>query len=321
MNRSAGGPPAGPLQGAAAAGPPDADRDLRIGLIGTGVAVIAWGVTGVVIKAIDMSGLAIGFWRFALYSMVLAAWAGRGAHTIGRRALIACLPGGISLGLDVALFFTAVKLTNVVNATTIGSLQPLVVAVFAARLFGERIRPRDLAAAVVAIGAVIVIVVESSGTPQWSGAGDLAAIGALFAWSGYFVFSKRSKGVLTSQQYTTGTAVWTAVICLVAGVAFGQDMSLPSRTDWLPLIALTLGAGVLGHSVMNWSLVRVPLWLGSTLTLLIPVVGSITAWVFLDEPLSGTQLGAMAVVLGALATILVAQRAPQPLRAPQAPAV
>lgn len=300
--------------------PTDA-RDVRLGLIGTGIAVMAWGTSGVVIKAIDMGGMAIGFWRFSLYTVVLIGWIVARRGRLTRRILIASLPGGISLGLDVALFFTAVKLTNVVNATTIGSLQPLVVAVFAARLFGERIRPRDLAAAVVAIGAVIVIVVESSGTPQWSGAGDLAAIGALFAWSGYFVFSKRSKGVLTSQQYTTGTAVWTAVICLVAGVAFGQDMSLPSRTDWLPLIALTLGAGVLGHSVMNWSLVRVPLWLGSTLTLLIPVVGSITAWVFLDEPLSGTQLGAMAVVLGALATILVAQRAPQPLRAPQAPAV
>ena len=35
--------------------------------------------------------------------------------------------------------------------------------------------------------------------------------------------------------------------------------------------------------MMNWSLTKVPLWLGSTLTLLIPVVSSIGAWVFLDE--------------------------------------
>jgi drug/metabolite transporter (DMT)-like permease len=209
-------------------------------------------------------------------------------------------------------------LTSIVNATTIGSLQPLVVAVIAARFFGEHIRPRDVAAAMVAIAAVIVIVVASSGTPQWSGAGDLAAVGALFAWSGYFVFSKRSKGVITPMEYSVGTGVWCATICLVIGLSAGQDMGVPPRDAWLPLLALTLGAGILGHSVMNWSLVRIPLWLGSTLTLLIPVVSSLTAWVFLDEPLTWVQVAAMAVVLAALAAVVMGQRHPEPVRAPQA---
>lgn len=293
-------------------------RDLELGLAGTAIAVIAWGTAGVIIKAIDMGGLAIGFWRFSLYALVLIAWMYARGNRIGRRAMLASLPGGISLGFDVVLFFTAVKLTSVVNATTIGSLQPLVVAVFAAKMFGERIRPTDIVAALVAVAAVVVIVIESSGTPQWSGAGDLAAVGALFCWSGYFIFSKRSKGVVSSQEYTVGTGVWTAVICLIVGVVFQQDMSFPSSPDWLPLLVLTFGAGILGHSVMNWSLVRVPLWLGSTLTLLIPVVGSLTAWIFLDESLTGVQLAAMAVVIAALASIVMTQRKPEPVRAPQA---
>ncbi len=292
-------------------------RDLRLGLAGTGVAVIAWGTSGVVIKAIDMGGLAIGFWRFSLYAAVLVAWMGARRRRLSRHILMASLPGGICLGLDVTFFFTAVKLTNVVNATTIGALQPLIVAVFAARMFGEQIRLRDLAAAVVAITAVAVIVIESAGTPEWSGVGDLAAVGALFSWSGYFVFSKRSRGVISPQEYTAGTGIWTALICLTVGLTFQQDMSFPSRTNWLPLIALTFGAGILGHSIMNWSLVRVPLWLGSALTLLIPVVSSVTAWIFLDEPLTTVQLAAMAVVVGSLATIVVTQPRPEPLRAPQ----
>ncbi len=215
-------------------------------------------------------------------------------------------------------FFTAVKLTNIVNATTIGSLQPLIVAVFAARLFDERIKPRDVVAALVAIGAVVVIVVESSGTPQWSGSGDLFAIGALFSWAAYFVFSKRSAGVITSTQYTAGTGVWTTLVAGGAALVAGQSLAVPATSNWLPLLSpLILGTGVIGHSMMNWSLTRIPLWLGSTLTLLIPVVGSLGAWVFLDESLSAVQLGAMAVVLGALATIVMGQRTPEPVRAPQ----
>jgi drug/metabolite transporter (DMT)-like permease len=297
-----------------------ARNDTNLALIGVGVAVMAWGASGAVIKAIDMDSLAVGFWRFLIYVTVLAAWMRMRGATLDLHVLRASAAGGVSLGLDVVFFFSAVKLTNIVNATTIGAMQPVIVAIVAARFFGERIRWRDVVAAAIAIAAVIVIVIESSGTPEWSPIGDLFAVGAVFAWSGYFIFSKRSKDVLTSQQYTAGTGCWTALICLVAGVAFGQDMAPPSGTDWLLLLGLTLGAGILGHSIMNWSLVRIPLWLGSVLTLLIPVVGALVAWVFLGEALSAVQIVAILVVLGALASIVLSQDEPEPVRSPQAPA-
>ncbi len=297
----------------------DSKRDTNLGLLGIGIAVMAWGASGAVIKAIDMDGLAIGFWRFSIYAIVLVGWMRSRGQWLDRRALRNSAAGGVSLGLDVVFFFSAVKLTNVVNATTISALQPIVVSIVAWRFFGERIRLRDVGAAVVALAAVVVIVLESSGTPEWSPLGDLLALGAVFAWSGYFIFSKRSKGVMTSLEYTAGTGVWTAVICLIAGFVFGQDMSVPDAGDWLPLLLLTFGAGILGHSIMNWSLVRVPLWLGSVLPLLIPVVGAVVAWIFLDEALTAVQIIAILVVVGALASIVLRQDEPEPVRAPQAP--
>lgn len=292
--------------------------DLRLGLAGTGLAVTMWGLSGVIIKWIDMEALSVGFWRFLVYALIMCAWlAARGTPPTWR-VMRASMWGGISLGVDVVCFFTAVKLTNIVNATTIGSLQPLIVAVFAARLFGEEITRRDVGAALVAIAAVVVIVVESSGTPAWSGAGDLFAVGALFAWAAYFVFSKRSGGVISSAEYTAGTGVWTTLVVAVAALVAGQSLAVPEPSNWLPLLVLIFGTGVIGHSVMNWSLTQIPLWLASTLTLLIPVVSSVAAWLFLDEPLTVVQLLAMAVVIGALATIVLGQRRPEPVRAPQA---
>ncbi|MEJ7800629.1 MAG: DMT family transporter [Ilumatobacter sp.] len=300
--------------------PLESSRDTNLGLLGIGIAVMAWGASGAVIKAIDMDSLAIGFWRFLIYVVVLASWMRFRGSTISVRTLKASAAGGVSLGLDVVFFFSAVKLTNVVNATTISAMQPVIVAIVAARYFGERIRGRDVVSALIAIAAVVVIVIESSGTPEWSPRGDLLAVGAVFAWSGYFIFSKRSKGVLTPQEYTAGTGLWTAAICLLGGFVFGQDMSLPDGRNLLPLLGLTLGAGILGHSIMNWSLVRIPLWLGSVLTLLIPVVGAVVAWIFLGEALSWIQIVAIVVVVGALTSILVSQDEPEPVRAPQAPA-
>ena len=62
-----------------------------------------------------------------------------------------------------------------------------------------------------------------------------------------------------------------------------------------------------------------PLWLSSTLTLLIPVLASLAAWLFLDESLTAVQLVAMGVVVAALAVIVTAQSVPMPLQPADCP--
>lgn len=289
------------------------------GLGAAAIAVAAWGTSGVVVKAVDLDPVAISFYRFALYTLAIAIVYSirHGVPTL--RILKHSMAGGIFLGLDVVLFFTAVKTTSVVNATTIGAMQPVIIAGIAYRFFGEKIRLREIVAALAAIAGVVIVVTRSTGTPQWSGSGDLAALAALFAWTGYLVMSKRSAGTLTSTEYTLGTGFWTAAVSLPVGLAFGQDMSLPGPGHWLILGVLVVMGGVLGHSTMNWALTRIPLWLGSVATLLIPVISSITAWVFLDEALDRVQVIAIAAVVAALAAVVSAQRVPTPTPPPTAP--
>jgi len=59
---------------------------------------------------------------------------------------------------------------------------------------------------------------------------------------------------------------------------------------------------------MNWSLVRIPLWVGSTFTLAIPVFSAVLAWLVLGEAVSIVQGLAMVVVIGALGAIVAGQR-------------
>ena len=286
----------------------------RSGLIGTAIAVSAWGFAGVITKSIEMDAVAIAFWRFAVYALLLGGWARYRGARVNLEVLRLSAAGGICLSLDVLLFYTAIKLTTVVNATTISALQPLIVGVFAARMFGERVRRAEVVAALGAIVGVVTIVVESVGTPKWNGWGDIAALGTLFAWSGYFITAKRAKDLLTPMEFTMGTSVWTALAALIAGLAFSQDMSVPNAANWLGIGAVIVVGGFLGHSMMNWSLTRIPLWLGSALTLLIPVISSIAAWIFLGESLSGLQLVAMSGVVLALAFIVFSQSGTRPER-------
>ncbi len=284
-----------------------ASSDVGLGLVGAALAVTAWGSAGVLIRHIDMGGLAIAVYRFWIYALALVVWLHfRGVPLTGRVMRHTAF-GGVALGLDVALFFSAVKETTIVNATIIGALQPVLVGVVAWRFFGETLRRRDVALAALAIAAVVLVIAAGTERPEWNVSGDLLAVGALVAWSTYFIASKASRGVLTPGQFTMGTALWTAAVNTPLAVGFGQDLSWPDATSWAWLLLLAFGAGVVGHVLMNWSLVRIPLWLGSTFTLLIPVVAAGLAWLVLDQPLSLAQLAAMAVVVGALAALVRGQ--------------
>ncbi len=288
------------------------------GIIGALIAVSAWGIGTVITKHIDMGALAVGTYRFTLYGASAIIFLRLRGTRVGMHTMRASMWGGISLGLDVAFFLSAIKLTSVANATVIGALQPVVVAIVAHRFFDESIRRRDLVLGTISMAGVAVVVFGASETASPSLVGDLFALGALFSWSGYFICSRQAKGVLSSGEFTACTAIWTGAINLPLALAFGQDVSLPSSQSWLWLLILVFAAGIFGHSAMNWSLQRIPLWLGSTFTLFIPVVSAGAAWLFLNEPLTAVQIVAMGVVVLALAGVVTGQAGvgnlPRPLR-------
>ncbi|MDH4146628.1 MAG: DMT family transporter [Acidimicrobiia bacterium] len=278
--------------------------ETRLALAGAGTAVCAWGASSVLAKAIDMGAMAIGTYRFGLYAVGILLWMRWRGPSPSWRMLRHSLWGGLALTADVALFFSAVRTTTVADASVVGSLQPLVIMAIGVPLFGERVSLRDGLLALVALAGVIGVVVASAGSPEWNVRGDLLAFGAVLGWSGYFVFSKRSAGVLTSTEFTAGTAIWVALANVPLAWLFGQSLAPPPARDWVLLGVMTIGSGVFGHSLMNWSLVRIPLWVGSTMTLLIPVASALLAWAALGEPLTAAQLAAMAVVIGALFAIV-----------------
>jgi len=294
-------------------------RDLSRGLIGAGIAVCAWSTGTILAKYIDMGSLAIGFYRFAFFSIAIILWMWRRGTPFRLRIIRDSMWGGIALGADIALFFSAVKLTSIVNATIIGSMQPVVVGVIAAKFFGERIGLRNVAWSLVALTGTVVVVAAGADDSTADLRGDLLALAAMLSWSAYFIASKNSKKTMTSTEFTAGTALWTMAICAPLGFVFGQDMSWPSATNWAWLILMAATSGLIGHAMMNWSLVRIPLWVGSTFTLLIPVFSALLAWAVLGEAVTAVQAIAMAVVIGALAVVVRNQSQPAPEPSPTPP--
>jgi drug/metabolite transporter (DMT)-like permease len=281
--------------------------------VGIGAALIAmvgWSASGVITKGLDMPGMAIVLYRMWLYTAVMVAVLGMSGRVLTPRVLRVALPGGIGLGLDIALFFSAVKETTIANATIITALQPLLTLTLGPLLFGltERASRRDMGLAGIAMGGVAIVLFGSAGLPDWHPRGDLMAAGALFAWTAYFIYSKRSQSQISTLEYTAATALIAALINTPIAFASGQELGWPAGGNWGWLVLLALGPGLIGHVFMNWSLTRIPIWLGATLSLFIPVTSTLMAWLFIDEDVAALQFGGMALVLLALTAIVLSPR-------------
>ncbi|MPY94899.1 MAG: EamA family transporter [Acidimicrobiia bacterium] len=282
-------------------------------------AMAAWAGSGVIAKGLDMGSLAIVLYRMWMYAaLVIAVLMLRGGRLTLATMRVSAL-GGIGFGLDLVLFFSAVKMTTMANATVIGALQPVLMLALAGPLFGERVNRREVGLAALAIGGVALVMFGSSGLPDANPAGDLLAVCALFAWTAYFIFSKRTQAKVSSLEYTAATALWATLFVTPIALVSGQDLSLPVAGDWFWLVMLAVVPGLAGHGLMNWSLTRIPVWLASTLSLAIPVTATLMAWAFIDEPVDALQFVGMGVVLAALAA-LVSKPGPAAPAAPAAPA-
>lgn len=275
-----------------------------MGILGAVGSAAAWGASGVVAKAIDMEALAVVSYRFWMSTIVLFAIMAAVGRLPSRAAVVAATPGGLALGLDVALFFSAVKLTTVANATVLTAMQPLLMMYLGSRLLGERVRTRQVVWSGVALVGVGLLVFGSSGAEQWNPWGDALAVAALVAWTGYLFFSKASQDRVTPLEYTAITGLYTAALCTVLAVLFGQDLSWPTDRDWMLLAVMAFGSGLCAHLLMNWSLTKIPVWLGSTTTLIIPAAATTMAWAWLGEPATALQVGGIGITLVAVAAIV-----------------
>jgi drug/metabolite transporter (DMT)-like permease len=277
-----------------------------LGMAAAVTAVIVWGTSSVLVKDVDdLNGVAISTYRLWIGALAIGLAFVLSGGRITWRLLRLSFWGAVAFLVDIILFFSAVQITSVANATIIGSLQPLLLLAVVGPLFGERAHLRDgLWGLVAVVGAAAVVFGGDAGGANSAG-GDLLAVAALIAWTAYFVTSKAARAQLTSFEYLTGLSLVSAVLVIPAPFLLGQPLGSPTGGGWAQITAIALINGALGHFLMNWSHVHVPLVAVSLLTLAIPVVSASVAAAFLDEPLVAIQIAGMAVVIGALAIVSV----------------
>jgi len=270
-----------------------------IGYLALGVVGI--GTSGPVIALSSMPVPSLIFWRnlggaIAMSPFAIRAKEWRTAEQ--RKAIQQSAIAGVFLAAHFLGFFAAMRLTSVAAGTALTTTQPIFAALYL-RFKGEDIPRRAWWGMSIAFLSVLLITGFDLQLSYRTFLGDLAAlVGAALAAAYMLIGSKAQKAVSTA-TYTSvcyGTCALAALpVTLIAGF---QLFHFPAK-QWLLVIALILGAQMLGHTMFNLSLKRVSPAIVSLIVFFeVPVSAILAFWWLGQHPAAGTIPGIIGLLFG-----------------------
>ncbi|MGH8787653.1 MAG: EamA family transporter [Cupriavidus necator] len=273
--------------------------------------VCVWGVNFVVIK-VGLAGvppMLLGALRFLLVAFPAIFFVPR--PRVPWRLLLA-YGVTISLGQFAFLFYAMAVGMPAGLASLVLQSQAFFTLAIAVLWLGEPVRWHNIAGMAVAAGGLALIGAGAGGGGM-SVAGFVLTLWAAFCWASGNIVSKKIGPV-----DLLGLVIWGALIPIVPFALLSLWVEGPARivqsvthVSGMAVFAvayLAFAATVFGYTMWGRLLTRYPASQVAPLTLLVPLVGLVSAHVLLGEDLSGAQWAGAAVVMAGLLLNVFGQR-------------
>jgi drug/metabolite transporter (DMT)-like permease len=212
---------------------------------------------------------------------------------------------GITLSLHFCTWFQSLTMTTVAASVVLVDSSPIFTAVLSTLFLGESLRRRSWIGIFIAlIGAVFLAWGDFGGHGFIALSGDLLALAGAVFLALYFIGGRRFAKELPITVYTTAiyfiAAITTAPIC----IAFKLNLVVFEPTEVAIFIALAIFPTVLGHSVNNYLLTKVPAYVVSSAVLGEPIGAALLAAIIFFQIPGLTTLIGFVVILSGIALVL-----------------
>jgi drug/metabolite transporter (DMT)-like permease len=251
--------------------------------------------------------MAMAFWRNAIGAVAMAGPVlvrnPRTLREAGRREWGWSAVAAVALALHFVCFTTSIRMTSVAAATALVCLQSAWIALFQ-RLLGIRLPALATLGMVLAFLGVVLITGFDLGGSEEALRGDLLAIAGGALAGAYTLAGSKARETMATGSYTTLCYGMTAAVLLALCVVFREPLWGFPLEGWIGILALTVCAQLMGHSIFNHLLSSLgPLTVSTIILLEIPGAAMLAA-VFLDEQLpAGTYAGLALIMLGLAAVV------------------
>ncbi|MDZ4680183.1 MAG: EamA family transporter [Saprospiraceae bacterium] len=268
------------------------------------IAVLLFGFTAILGDLIQLSALALVWWRvlFTTLSLLPLAQLRYLRYQLPRRTLWSYFGVGALVGMHWIAFYGAIKLSNASIALVCMATTSFFTALVEPLLMRQRFKGYELA-----LGALIVpgmaLIVNGVRIPVLSGlAAGLAAafLAALFATLNKKIVGKTDEKSVTFVEM--GSAwMFLSVIWLLFFASTSRDTAFwpPALLDWIYLLILALLCTTLAYVLALRALRHLSAFTSNLAINLEPVYGIALAWLILkeNEDLSGNFYWGVAIIL------------------------
>jgi drug/metabolite transporter (DMT)-like permease len=293
--------------------PPPAD------LATIAVALVAVSTSGPLMAATAAPALCIAFWRNAIASGLIVPYAmvrnRAELRGMGRAETRMALVAGGFLAAHFATWVPSLTYTSVASATALVSTQPIWAALLARR--GGHHVPRQAWVGIVlaVVGAGLLSGADFTVSSRALAGDVLAVAGGMFA-AGYTVAGHRVRQSVSTSSYTAICYSAAALVLLVVCLAAQKPLTGYSANTWVKLVAITLGAQLLGHSLFN-RVLRTTSPTVVSLAILFEVPGAtLLAWVWLGQHPAPSAVPGLLLLLVGIGVVIAARDRSTPAAVP-----
>ncbi|GAB4468098.1 MAG: DMT family transporter [Anaerolineae bacterium] len=271
--------------------------------------VLCIGFSAIFVRLAGVPGAVSGFYRLAISSVVLIIpmflhWR-RGRVHLPRRAAIWALLAGLALAGDMALWNTALIITDVSIATLLDNLAPIWVGLVMWLFLRQRPAGLYWLGLAVAIAGVVIILGVDVVLGLGADRGSLLALAAGGTYAAYQLFAKRARAEIDTLSYFWVFTTTGALILYLLARLLGNPLTGYPVSSYLALAGLALFTHTLG-----WLLISYAYGYLSATSVAVAALGQPVITTLAAMPILGEIPDAEHIIGGviALAGILIAQR-------------
>jgi drug/metabolite transporter (DMT)-like permease len=243
--------------------------------------------------------------RVTLAAIVLLAVSARDLPAVARlsaREKLFVVASGILLGSHYAVWIASLYYTSTAASVALVATQPVFAGLMAWIFLGEGIARREvIGIAIAAIGCGLLAGGDLTKAGRDALIGDGLALAGAVTAAGYFIVGRRLRDAVPLAAYLAVVNAIAAVLLLATAALAGTPFRGFGAEDYTAIALCALIPSLIGHSLLNWTVRRVPVHLVALAILGEPIGASALSWLFFKEvPPSHAVLGGV-VILGGIA--------------------
>jgi len=252
-----------------------------------------------------VGAVSISFWRMLIASLIL--WIFSSIKPQGKMKISSnynrTIYAGILLGIHFALFFEAVKITKIANATFLGTLAPfftLLIEFYILKRYYNKIILLGLFFTL--MGSLIILGYQFNLESQYT-IGNLYAVLCSICLAIAFMIGEKVRKDENTIVYTRTLYLSAAFTLFIISLFSNEELIKHTFNEYLGLIFLGLVPTILGHNSIYYSMKYVSPTIAAAFPLGEPIIATIFAFFIFSESITPNIFIGGAVTLAGLILI------------------